>query len=132
MNKEEILRKSRLENHVQDERDKVISAQSTMVGMIGMTVIFLLLLAIRLLWKDGSLFDIGAMYFGYLAVAQFYQFALLRGKMRLFLAVGYTAVALLNLVGYICRGSWPRWWASPATPSARSRPGSLTPPPSSP
>ena len=68
MNKEEILRKSRLENHVQDERDKVISAQSTMVGMIGMTVIFLLLLVIRLFWKDGSLFDIGAMYFGYLAV----------------------------------------------------------------
>ena len=64
MNKEEILRRSRLENHVQDERDKVISAQSTMVGMIGMTVIFLLLLVIRLLWKDGSLFDIGAMYFG--------------------------------------------------------------------
>ena len=55
MNKEEILRKSRLENHVQDERDKVISAQSTMVGMIGMTVIFLLLLVIRLFWKDGSL-----------------------------------------------------------------------------
>lgn len=104
MNKEEILRKSRLENHVQDERDKVISAQSTMVGMIGMTVIFLLLLVIRLFWKDGSLFDIGAMYFGYLAVAQFYQFALLRGKMRLFLAVGYTAVALLNLIGYIWKG----------------------------
>lgn len=105
MNKEEILRKSRLENHVQDERDKVISAQSTMVGMIGMTVIFLLLLlVIRLFWKGGSLFDIGAMYFGYLAVAQFYQFALLRGKMRLFLAVGYTAVALLNLVGYIWKG----------------------------
>ena len=54
MNKEEILRRSRLENHVQDERDKVISAQSTMVGMIGMTVIFLLLLVIRLLWKDES------------------------------------------------------------------------------
>ena len=62
MNKEEILRRSRLENHVQDERDKVISAQSTMVGMIGMTVIFLLLLVIRLFWKDESLFDIGAMY----------------------------------------------------------------------
>ena len=77
-----------LENHVQDERDKVISAQSTMVGMIGMTVIFLLLLVIRLLWKDGSLFDIGAMYFGYLAVAQFYQFALLRGKMRCFWLLG--------------------------------------------
>ena len=104
MNKEEILRKSRLENHVQDERDKVISAQSTMVGMIGMTVIFLLLLVIRLFWKGGSLFDIGAMYFGYLAVAQFYQFALLRGKMRLFLAIGYTAVALLNLMGYIWKG----------------------------
>lgn len=71
MNKEEILRKSRLENHVQDERDKVISAQSTMVGMIGMTVIFLLLLVIRLLWKDGSLFDIGAMY---LAIWQWRSF----------------------------------------------------------
>lgn len=104
MTKEEILRRSRLENHVQDERDKVISAQSTMVGMIGMTVIFLLLLVIRLFWKDGSLFDIGAMYFGYLAVAQFYQFALLQGKMRLFLAVGYTAVAMLNLIGYIWKG----------------------------
>ena len=51
MTKEEILRRSRLENHVQDERDKVISAQSTMVGMIGMTVIFLLLLAEPMLEK---------------------------------------------------------------------------------
>lgn len=104
MTKEEILLQEPPGNHVQDERDKVISAQSTMVGMIGMTVIFLLLLAIRLLWKDESLFDIGAMYFGYLAVAQFYQFALLRGKMRLITAIGYTVAALLNLVGYIWKG----------------------------
>ena len=104
MTKDEILRKSRLENHVQDERDKVISAQSTMVGMIGMTVIFLLLLVIRLFWKDESLFDISALYFGYLAVAQFYQFALLRGKMRLITAIGYTVAALLNLIGYIWKG----------------------------
>ena len=99
-----MLRKSRLANHGQDVRDKVLSALSTMVGMFGMTVFFLLLLVIRLLWKDGSLFDIGAMYFGYLSVAQFYQFALLRGKMRLITAIGYTVAALLNLIGYIWKG----------------------------
>ena len=104
MNKEEILRKSRLENHVQDERDKVISAQSMAVGAVGMAVIITLLVLVRLFIKGETGSDLFAVYFGYLAVAQSYRFVLLRGKMRLFIAAGYSVLALLNLIGYIWKG----------------------------
>lgn len=70
-----------------------------------MTVIFLLLLAIRLLWKDESLFDIGAMYFGYLAVGAVLSVCSAAGEDAAdHRRLGTQSAAAAHLVGNIWKG----------------------------
>lgn len=104
MTKEEILERSRKENRYSDERDKIILAQSTTYGAIGMAIMFVILFSIRLFIKGEQAYDLFAMYFSFLAVSSLYQYKLLKSKGKLKSAIIYLLITITWLVLYMRKG----------------------------
>ena len=94
MNKEEILARSRNDNRLLDERDRRIADQASVWGAIGMGSVLAAIFLIRLLIKGGDPYDLLAMGFAYLAVANAYRWHATGERKTLLLAVLHAAISL--------------------------------------
>lgn len=101
MKKEEILAKSRKENIIQDEREKIINDKAKAVGKIGMIIVLIIICITRMIFGKTDISDLCALGFGYLSAESIYKYILLRRKRDIPEIVFNTAFAIFWLVMYI-------------------------------
>ena len=98
MNKDEILEKSRLENH--DEREDVIRDRSLRWTLITMTVLSVAFASLRA-YGGHSIADLTVVVCGSVGVTFLYRFIKTKQVYFLVLAVVLLAVAVFSLIRFI-------------------------------
>lgn len=103
MNKEEILKRSRIEFRNKDEREELIDTKAFMYGGAALGFTFIILAGVKILLKGELIYDLLAMFEAFLAAYYFYKYKMLNDKVNLFMMLIWGFAAIINLYLFIVR-----------------------------
>lgn len=101
MRNENILDNGKKEN---EKEERVISLGTLRHGKIIMTVLFAILIIIDYTIKDRVIYNLFALYFGYILTETFYRFKAKKEKLDLFSLIMYLLAIIFFIFLYITKG----------------------------
>lgn len=104
MDKDEILTRSRMDNRRWDERERRVTDEAGTWGAVAMAIAVALVFIIRTLSKGGSPYDLLAILFAYLAMANAYKLRKTESKQTLLVTALYGVIAIGCLCAYAVAG----------------------------
>lgn len=104
MDKEEILAKSREENRNGDERDQEIASKATLLGFIGMSAAYVIMLLLEIFLKGRPGYGYIFMFSVFLASSSASRYKMSGAKIYLFTMVCWTVCAVVWFALYLWRG----------------------------
>ena len=104
MDKEEILAKSRQENRNGDERDREIASRSALVGFVGMSAAYVVMLLLEVFLKGRTGYNLIVLFSVLLATSGVRPDRLTRSQIYQFAAACWVISAGGWLVVYLWRG----------------------------
>lgn len=104
MDKEEILAKSRQENRNGDERDREIASRSALVGFVGMSAAYVVMLLLEVFLKGRTGYNLIVLFSVFLATSGVSRYRMSGSKIYLFAAACWILSAVVWFILYLWRG----------------------------